>query len=142
LAASELYAQLVDTARQQGARVMSYVVEPASWWRNGLGGYLKPDAYAVLALGNVREHWWIEVDLATESLPTIGRKLQAYLDFVARGQLGPGDLVPRVLVTAITRARASAVQTVMARLPAPAPALFVVASEHTAASYLLHSLRE
>lgn len=93
-------------------------------------------------MGNVREHWWIEVDLATESLPTVKRKLLAYLDFVERGQLGPGNLVPRVLVSAVTPVRCAALRSVIARLPAPAADLFVALSDHEAAAHLVQSLQE
>jgi hypothetical protein len=95
LAVSEVYVGLVEQARPQGAQIVAFEAEPTSWWPNGLGSFLKPDAYTLLALGNVRDHWWVEVDLATESLPTVKRKLLAYLDFIERGQLGPSNLVPR-----------------------------------------------
>ena len=82
------------------------------------------------------------MDLATESLPTIKRKLLTYLDFVERGQLGPGSLVPRVLVSAVTSVRCAALRSVIARLPAPAAELFVALSDHEAATHLVQSLRE
>lgn len=142
LAVSELCADLVERARSQGAYVAAFEAEPASWWPNGVGGFIKPDAYTVLAWGNVREHWWIEVDLATESLPTMRRKLEAYIDFVERGQLGPHGLIPRVLVSTITPERRAALHAIVARLPEPAAALFVVLVASEAAVYLLRSLRE
>lgn len=142
LAVSELYATLVEQARQQQVTIVAFQAEPTSWWPNGLGGYVKPDAYTLLTTGAVREHWWIEVDLATESLPTINHKLHAYLDFVERGQRGPGQLVPRVLVSTVSPARRDAIAAVVATLPAPAPDLFVVVAASTAAPQLLQSLSE
>lgn len=142
LAVSELYADLVEQARTQSAQVLTFEAEPASWWPNGLGGYLKPDAYAALTADEVREHWWIEADLATESLPTIKRQLLAYLDFIGRGQLGPHGVVPRVLISASSEARRAALQALISRLPDPAPALFVVAAAREAAAAMLRSLRE
>lgn len=142
VAVSELYAQLVTLARRQPAHVLTYLAEPASWWPNGLRGWLKPDAYTLLAAGAIREHWWIEVDQATESLPTIRRKLRAYLDFVARGQLGPSQVMPRVLISAITADRTAHLQAVVEQLPSPATDLFVVQSAATSATSLLRSLQE
>lgn len=142
LAVSELYTALVEETRAVHVRVLSFQAEPACWWPNGLGGYLKPDAYTLLASGDIREHWWVEVDLATESLPTLKRKLSAYLEFVARGQLGPGQLVPRVLVSVISAARLAAVETIVEQLPAPARDLFMVRLQTEAASALLQSLQE
>jgi hypothetical protein len=142
LAVSEFAVSVVEQARLHGAQIGAFGAEPASWWPNGLGGFLKPDAYVCLARGTVREHWWIEIDLATESLPTITRKLLAYLDFVERGQLGPGGLVPRVLVSGNTPARCAGLRSAISNLPPPASDLFVALADHEAAVYLLQSLQE
>jgi protein involved in plasmid replication-relaxation len=141
LAVSEVCVGLVERARTDGAHVAAFEAEPASWWPNGIGGFIKPDAYTVLAWGNVRDHWWIEVDLATESLPTMKRKLTAYVDFVERGQLGPHGLIPRVLVSTIAPERRAALHAVVTQLPEPAAALFVVLIASEAAVYPLRSLR-
>ncbi|HEU5328649.1 MAG TPA: replication-relaxation family protein, partial [Thermomicrobiales bacterium] len=142
LAVSELYVSLVEQARRQGASVVSFQAEPASWWPNGLGGFVKPDAYTLLTRETVRDHWWIEVDLATESLPTVRRKLETYLDFVHRGQLGPNGVVPRVLVSTITNLHRNDILSVVRRLPAPASALFLVVTQDEAAGRILQSLRD
>ncbi len=142
LAVTELYVSLVDEARAMGARLTTFEAEPASWWPDGLGGYVKPDAYAALELAGVREHWWVEVDLATGSLPTMKRKLTTYLHFVERGQLGPRGVVPRVLISTVSPARRDALHAIVARLPEPAGALFLVARSQEAAAMVLRSLRE
>ncbi len=142
LAVSEFAVSVVEQARLQRAQVVAFAAEPASWWQNGLGGFLKPDAYVCLALGNVREHWWVEVDLATESLPTVKRKLLAYLDFVERGQLGPGNLMPRVLICTNTPVRCEALRSIISKLPPPTQELFVTLVHHEAAAYVLQSLQE
>ena len=89
-----------------------------------------------------RDHWWVEADLATESLPTIRRKLLNYLSFLERGQLGPGGVVPRVLVVTITPARRDAIREVIDHLPAPAGQLFGASIEKEAVPYLFSVLRE
>jgi hypothetical protein len=142
LAVSELYVSLVEQAWTQGAQVVALEAEPASWCPNGLGGFLKPDAYICLSLGKVREHWWIEVDLATESLPTIRRKLLAYVDFVERGQFGPGNLIPRVLISASTRIRCAAFRSLITRLPMPAAGMFVALVDFEVAAYIVKSLQD
>lgn len=142
LAVSELYVDLVEQAHVHDASVVAFEAEPAAWWPNGLGGYIKPDAYTALSSGAVREHWWIEVDLATESLPTIKRQLMAYLDFIERGQLGPHGLVPRVLISTNSEARRAALQALVTHLPDPARALFVVVTAPAGAATMLRSLRE
>jgi hypothetical protein len=142
LAVSELYTGLVEQVRASDAAVATFDAEPACWWPNGIGGYVKPDAYALLVHGQVRDHWWLEADLATESLPTLKRKLATYLDFVDRGQLGPSGVIPRVLVTVPTEQRYSGVLQLISRLPDPAGQLFSVITERRESDYLLQALRE
>lgn len=96
---SELHVQLVEAERGGTLRLREFVAEPAAWWPNGLGSWLKPDAYLVTSNGTVDHLWWVEIDRATESLEAVKRKLRAYLDFVNRGQLGPRGTIPRVLLT-------------------------------------------
>jgi hypothetical protein len=141
-AVSELYVGLVEQARAQGAQVVEFEAEPASWWPSGLGGFIKPDAYISLTLRDIRDHWWVEVDLATESVPTIKRKLLAYLDFVERGQLGPGNLVPRILLSVSTSARCTALRSVILRLPEPSADLFAARIDCEAAAYMMKILKE
>lgn len=142
LSVSELYVGLVELTRTAGAGLAVFAAEPACWWPNGLGGYIKPDAYVVLTMGNVREHTWVEVDLATESLPTLKRKLLTYLDFVHRGQLGPHDVTPRVLVVVPGERRYEDVRLMLDRLPEPASKLFHVVTMEHAQAYLIQVLRE
>lgn len=140
-AVGELYVTLVELARTSGFGVSEFVTEPGCYWPNGLGGWLKPDAYAVLARGRVLDYWWIEHDEATESLPTIRRKIQTYLDFWRRGQRGPSDVVPRVLVSTITKQRRDAIGAVVRRLPG-AEELVTVVESANAAAHMTQVLRE
>ena len=142
LAVSELYVSLDEKATGIGAQVETFEAEPACWWSNGLGGYVKPDAYVLLVHGQVRDHWWIEADLATESLPTLKRKFLTYLDYVARGQLGPSGVIPRVLVSVPSEGRYTAVRELFSRLPDPANQLFSVITERHASDYMLQALRD
>jgi hypothetical protein len=142
LAVSELYVRLVELGRTEGSTMIEYLTEPSCWWPNGLGGYVKPDAYARLERAGATDHWWIEQDQATESLPTLKRKLETYLNFVQRGQLGPHGVVPLVLVAVPTEARRAAVQGVIDRLPAPAGHLLRVTVSNRAAGLMNEVLNE
>jgi hypothetical protein len=136
LAVSELYVALVERSRIGRFKLDDFQAEPAAWVRDGLGGWLKPDAFAKLSVGTVSDYWWLEVDLATESLPTVRGKLLAYLDFVDRGQLGPNGMVPWVLIGVPDRKRHSAVQRVVNTLPTPADYMFRVAELADAAAVM------
>jgi hypothetical protein len=144
LAVSELYVRLVEAARADTLALVTYQAVPASWVPDGLGDWLKPDAYAVVRAGEVEDSWWIEVDRATESLPTIKRKLRAYLDFVHRGQLGPDGVVPRVLITVPDDKpkRLSDIRDLLARLPEPADKLFHLTAFDNAVPHIVQVLRE
>jgi hypothetical protein len=135
LAIAELYVCLVELCRAHGVRLMTFEAErPVS---NGLGGFVTPDAYAVLTAGQVSDYWWIEVDRATESEATLKAKCLAYLDFAARGQLGPDDVLPRVLITVPDVGRRDALRRILARLPDPASELFTIALHAEAAALLV-----
>lgn len=142
LGVSELYVSLVELGRTAGFTVAAFEAEPGCWWPNGLGGQLKPDAYALLACGTVRDHWWLEHDQATESLPTIRRKVETYVNFLRRGQLGPGGVVPRVLVSTISEPRRMAIAALVRRLPPPAAELVRVTHTGHAARAMYEVLRE
>jgi hypothetical protein len=139
---SELYVSLVELARVHGFGVRTFETEPGAYWPDGLGGNLKPDAYGVLTLGTVEDHWWIEHDEATESLPTVERKLETYLGFWQRGGQGPQDVVPRVLVSAVTEQRAQALARMLGRLSPPMRDLVTVTTSGRAAVQMYEVLRE
>lgn len=142
LAVSELYVQLVEAERSGLLQLGDYRSEPAAWFPSGMGGLMKPDAYALLRLGAVEDSWAIEVYQATESLPTLRRKLLAYVDFAHTGQVGPDGVTPRVLVTVPHEQRLAGVQRVIADLPEPAPRLFHVALFERALLKLTGLLKE
>ena len=144
LAVSELYVRLAEAARAGTLALVTYEAVPASWVPDGLGDWLKPDAYTVVQAGAVEDSWWIEVDRATESLPTIKRKLRSYLDFVQRGQLGPDGVVPRVLITVPDDKpkRHADIKELLARLPGPADQLFHLAAFNDAVPHIVQVLKE
>lgn len=142
LGVAELYVSLTELGRVAGFTVAAFEAEPGSWWSNGLGGQLKPDAYTLLTRGSVRDHWWIEHDQATEGLPTIRRKVETYGDFLRRGQCGPGGVVPRVLVSTITEQRRTAIEVLVRHLPPPAGELVRVTHAERAAHAMYAVLRE
>jgi hypothetical protein len=140
LAVSELYVGLVEQSRSGSFTLDEFLAEPAAWWPNGAGGCMKPDAYLAISTNDVTDHWWIEVDLATEAAPTLRGKFLAYLDFVHQGQLGPSDTVPRVLMTVPSEGRADVMASVLSKLPEPARELFMVVTQNQAIAWLTEEL--
>ncbi|MBX7268824.1 replication-relaxation family protein [Micromonospora sp. Llam7] len=140
LAVSELYVSLVERSRVDGFTVGEFLAEPAAWWPNGSGGWMKPDAYVALANADVTDHWWIEVDLATEAVPTLRGKFLAYTDFAHRGQLGPDGVLPRVLVTVPNGYRLDVMCGLLPKLPEPADELLTITLHETAPAALVNVL--
>lgn len=76
-------------------------IENEAWRRyNGGGGearWLQPDLFATICSTDYDDHWFIEVDLGTESLPTLLRKCGQYEAYRASGieqaQLGVFPMV-------------------------------------------------
>lgn len=138
LAVAELYTGLVEANRTGALILRQFQAEPR--WPDGLGGALNPDAFVVVSNGRVDHLWWIEMDMATESLPTIRRKLRTYLDFLARGGRGPRGIMPRVLVAVPDHSRAAAVRAEVAGLPPPAADLVHVVCQNELATWLAQKL--
>lgn len=140
LAVSELYVSLVEADRSGMLTLLDFRAEPASWVADGLGGWLKPDAFISIGGNGLVDDYFAEVDLATEHLPTIRRKADAYVSFYKRGQLGPNGVMPKVLFTVPDEHRKAAVQAMLDRLPIQG--LFHVATLITTVPHLVQVLRE
>jgi len=131
LAVADLYVGLVEHARTGSSELLEFSGEPEAWRRfGGLSGQavtLKPDAFVRIGVGEYELANFIEQDMATESLPTIARKLAAYVTYWRTGQeQQTHGVFPRVwwLVPSVTRLQAIARS--VSRLPGEARALFSV----------------
>jgi hypothetical protein len=140
LAASELYVRLREAERAGHLELSVFLAEPASWQRTTSLGTLKPDAYALLAHGDIEDAWWIEVDRATESRNTIRRKLSLYLLAAQAGITGPDGVLPRVLVTVPDERRLTAIREIVADLGPMAERLMSVTLHNLAVEYLAEIL--
>lgn len=94
LAIADARLALVEAARRSQLVLTRLQLEPSCWHRyTGLGGsreILKPDLAAVTATSHdadYEDHWFIEIDRGTESLPTLIRQCRAYEAFRHTGQL-------------------------------------------------------
>lgn len=143
LAISELYAQLAEQAPNHEATVVAFTAEGDAAWlapdRHGQLVPLRPDAYLVLATNDLEDVWWIEVDRATESLPRLRSKLDAYVRLARSGRDVPGGLMPRVLITVPHEHRRAGVNRVLRSAKAPDGLLQVVLHDQ-ATDYLLAEL--
>ena len=139
---SALYVALRVAERNRQVIVGDYLTEPACWFSAGYGGVLKPDSYTHLRRhgADVADSWWIEVDRATTSLPTLHRKLLSYVDYADTGGLGPAGVMPRVLVTTPHPRRREDVTELIRRLPHPADRLITSVLHPDAVTELVRHL--
>lgn len=134
LAVAELYVRLREAERSGELELLRFLAEPACWQPTATLGTLKPDAYVLFASGGFKYAWWCEVDMGTESGPTLRRKLNHYLLAV---QAGAQTSSYRVCSSAsLMIKRLGQVEEVIRVLPAPASKLFHVTTTPLAVGYL------
>ena len=104
LAITELYVQICEEARSgTELTLMSFDPEPLCWRSQPGPGterlHLRPDAYVIVHRRQRRQYWFVEIDLGTESRPTIKRKMQQYVRWLETGyeQARLDGVFPRVL---------------------------------------------
>jgi hypothetical protein len=82
LAIADVHLALVEGQRAEQLELTSLQIEPAAWRRytgpTGNQAVLKPDLSAITANGEFEDHWFIEVDRATESIPVLIRQCRQY----------------------------------------------------------------
>ena len=118
LAVTEVYVRAVEISRIDVVEITEFQTEPECWrhWGNGV---LKPDAYLTTVTPEFEDHWFIEVDRATESTTTISRKVAVYEQYhrtgIEQDQIG---VFPRVLwIVPHDRRKAQIVETLARRRP-------------------------
>jgi hypothetical protein len=111
LAITELCVRLAEADIGGELDLIDLQTEPRCWRPFlGLMGarlILKPDLFARIGAGALEDRWFIEVDLATESVPTIRGKAQLYLTHYRSGEeQRRHDVYPRVIWLVPDRRRA------------------------------------
>lgn len=98
LAVADLHLALVNAQRVGRLVLHRLSIEPASWRTyDGTGGQrrvLKPDLLAVISSARDSEyedHYFVEIDLTTESLPTVLRQCRQYVEYRATGDAQAKD---------------------------------------------------
>jgi hypothetical protein len=102
LAIADTHLAFLELARQAAIELPTVVTEPACWRRylaaSGAMVTLKPDLFVMTVSGEFEDHWFIEVDRGTESLPTLLGKCAQYEDYRRTGDAQHDDGVfPLVL---------------------------------------------
>lgn len=88
LAVAEAAVGLRELVRRGAVDDLLVEVEPICWREFTAGrktATLKPDLFVTVGAGDLEARWFVEVDLATESLVRVRAKCQTYLDYYATG---------------------------------------------------------
>lgn len=115
LSVSEAYVSLVELSRREPFQLRQFLGEPACWYPDGNGGWLRPDALVVLENERYEASWWLEIDQGSEHLGRIRAKVHTYERFARAGHSGPSGLLPGVLFAAPDEARATVIRREIAR---------------------------
>lgn len=96
LAVGDVHVLLRQHRSIEAIESVTVEVEPASWRTyQGIGGeprWLQPDLYAEVTTSDFIDRYFIEVDLGSESLPTLVRKCLQYEEYRRSGiEQGRGD---------------------------------------------------
>ncbi|WP_326955141.1 replication-relaxation family protein [Amycolatopsis sp. NBC_01286] len=141
LAVAETYVQLVERTRAGRAELLDFTFEPRCWRTfYGVGGALttlKPDGYARVGIGGWEYSTFLEIDLNSESAPTIRRKLEAYVRYWNSGaEQRQYGVFPRVWWFVPDGTRAAVITREIHKLLKEARVLFRVGLLHEAADVL------
>lgn len=113
LAVADVHVLLRQHRRIEAIENVTVEVEPAAWRKylgpSGESRWLQPDLYAEITTAEFVDRTFIEVDLGTESLPTLLRKCQQYEDYrrsgIEQDRRGSFPLVVWLLTTPERAAR-------------------------------------
>ncbi|MFL6164300.1 MAG: replication-relaxation family protein [Jatrophihabitantaceae bacterium] len=131
LAIADTHLALLEAARAKRLELLQVEIEPAAW-RNysdptGSPAVLKPDLYAVTAAGEFEDHWFIEVDRATESIPTLIKQCRQYEAYRRIGaEQADSGLFPLVLWVVPDEPRAAKLRQALGSARELDPQLFRV----------------
>jgi hypothetical protein len=132
LAIAQLVVEVIVASRHGRLELLDWQAEPDCWRQfAGIAGrqVLRPDGYLSLGVGDYELRWFIEVDRATESLPTVRRKCQLYADYYQSGQeQAAGGVFPRVCWVVPDEQRAERLSQAIVRDQQLPAGLFVVTS--------------
>lgn len=131
LAATELGVRLFEADRDGELDLIESQGEPACWRRFGgvMGArlVLKPDLFVRIGAGALEDRWFIEVDLASESMAAITSKARVYLaHYRAGSEQRTSGVYPRVIWTIPNARRGEQIAEALGRLPRGSERLFAI----------------
>lgn len=129
LAVADVHLGLRELASHESVEAIDVATEPHSWRRyTGPGGerrLLQPDLASIIRTRDFVDRWFIEVDLGTESLPTVLKKCGQYETYRSSGiEQDTHDAFPLVIWIFTSPMRAEKVKSSILRSPRLTPELY------------------
>ena len=145
LAIADVHLGALDLEKISNVTKVHVETEPTSWRRyTGPGGeprWLQPDLAVVIHLTDFSDRWFIEVDLGTESLPTLLKKCGQYEAYRASGiEQETHGAFPLVLWMFNRSDRAEKLKAAILRSPRLTPELYRFATADTVQAVLREPL--
>lgn len=133
LAVADVHVLLEQHRRIEPVEAVDVEVEPASWRRyhgpSGEPRWLQPDLFAEITTTEFVDRLFIEVDLGTESLPTLLGKCQQYEEYRRTGiEQARQDGFPLVVWFVLTQDRADRLSRAVRRSSKLTDAMYRVAT--------------
>ncbi|WUI02868.1 replication-relaxation family protein [Spirillospora sp. NBC_00431] len=140
LAVAELATQLQELDRRGVLELVAVESEPSCWRSflaaHGTRAWLKPDLFTITAAGDYEDHYFIELDQATEHPGVVLRKAAIYQQYAATGaHQAEHGVFPAVLWVVPDERRVRVLKTALAAGQGIQPELFRVI---TAANFAAH----
>jgi len=131
LAVADVWVSATETQRAGGPELVEVQAEPECWrlTPKSFGGseWVKPDLFLSLGVGEYEWRWFIEVDLATESLRRVERTCERYVAHYRSGvEQAEHEVFPRVAWLTPSPRRADGIADVIAGRSIEERDLFVV----------------
>jgi hypothetical protein len=122
LAVTDTHVQLHEVASAGVFRLDAVQIETEAWRSyvapNGVQRILKPDLMVTIGSDAYDDHWYLEIDLGTESIPVLLRKSAAYEDYRRSGRAqAEHGVFPRVLWVLSSPARTARLTSAIAAEP-------------------------
>lgn len=145
LAITETRVRLHEAATSDAFSLKLVQVETEAWRTyvapSGTTSILKPDLMVTLRSDAYDDHWYLEIDLGTESLPVVLRKCRTYEEYRRAGcAQAEHGVFPRVLWVLPTPARVTHLNAAIAAEPRLPDRLFTCVTREELVSTLRNPL--
>jgi hypothetical protein len=128
LTVTQVVVELIERQRAGQFELLQLLPEPRCWRRYNAGGaveVVRPDLFVVLAVDEYEHHWFVEVDLGTETISRRIAKCKRYEAYYRSGvEQAEQGLFPRVVWSMPNAVLAESLRAHIRRAPSLTTELF------------------